>query len=271
MNADAIIVSILEDSSVTVIDQWSPGYGRPSIDESQDIFGVSTRYINGQLMANFSRSLATTDSANDIDLTACQYFLFLQSGGHLEGGSNEIRKHFETPITSSSRVCLGKCGAKEEIPTTMNPIETEVITKAVDTNKVQVAGSPSLVIPALKPPTHFVYDAVLKFNNLKYRDEFDDMQSPEAEKTAVDIRNQLGTVLKEKWPQLQRIGVIKFAKPDVKALTRMEFEGTDSPSVKEVEAYLKQVAAAGKVGELQIDSEGLMLQELKPSELPKKL
>uniref|UniRef100_A0AC35G924 DOMON domain-containing protein n=1 Tax=Panagrolaimus sp. PS1159 TaxID=55785 RepID=A0AC35G924_9BILA len=268
MNADAIIVSVLEDSSVTVMDQFSPGYGRPTIDESQDIFGVSTRYMNGQVMANFSRSLTTTDAGNDIDLSECQFFLFLQSGGHLEGGSNELRKHFETPISSSSRICLGKCGAKEEIPsTTLNPFEDNTVTKKQhksDQNTVQLAGSPSLVIPALKPPTHFVYDAVLKFKDIPFKSDFNDIESPEAEKMAVSIRNQLGPVLKEKWPQLQRIGIIKFAGPPVKALTRMEFDGRDSPTVKEVETYLKQIAVAGKVGNLQIDSNDIMLAEQKP-------
>uniref|UniRef100_A0A914Z8A7 DOMON domain-containing protein n=1 Tax=Panagrolaimus superbus TaxID=310955 RepID=A0A914Z8A7_9BILA len=267
MNADAVIVSVLEDSSVTVIDQWAPGYGRPTIDESQDIFGVSTRYVNGQLMANFSRSLATTDAGNDIDLTECQFFLFLHTGGHLEGGTNEIRKHFETPISSSSRICLGKCGAKEEIPTTLIPIEGDLVTKKQHNpaqNTVQLAGSPSLVIPALKPPTHFVYDAVLKFKDIPFKDDFNDIESPQAEKMAVNIRNQLGAVLKEKWPQLQRIGVIKFAGPPVKALTRMEFDGANSPTVKEVETYLKKIAVAGKVGDLQIDSSDIMLAEQRP-------
>lgn len=70
----------------------------------QDIFNVETAIIDGILAANFSRSLNTGDLEDDLDLSVCQYFIFLHSGGELEAGNMEIRKHFETPILSDSKV-----------------------------------------------------------------------------------------------------------------------------------------------------------------------
>uniref|UniRef100_A0A915EDV8 DOMON domain-containing protein n=1 Tax=Ditylenchus dipsaci TaxID=166011 RepID=A0A915EDV8_9BILA len=38
VNSDAVIISLLADSSTTIMDEFSPGYGRPRIDKAQDIF-----------------------------------------------------------------------------------------------------------------------------------------------------------------------------------------------------------------------------------------
>uniref|UniRef100_A0A7E5A0L2 TIL domain-containing protein n=1 Tax=Panagrellus redivivus TaxID=6233 RepID=A0A7E5A0L2_PANRE len=268
MNADAIIVSVLPDSSVTVTDQWSPSYGRPSIDERQDVFGVSTQYLNGEVFANFSRSLSTTDEANDLNLGECQFFLFMQTGGPLEGGSSEIRKHTDTPISSGSRVCLGRCGAKEALPATPSaPVVQETVTRktvlpiAEEKPVVKTAGG-KVSVPPLKPPTHFLYDAVLRFNNLKYADAFDDLSSPESKKLSKTITDQLGALLSDKYPEtFKKIDVLKFAKDKVKSLVRLEFDGANSPSAKEVEEYLKTLASEGRVGELDVDPKELMLKE----------
>lgn len=105
INSDAVIVSLYKDASVAVTDQFASSYGRPQVDQLQDIFDISTHYSNGHLWANFSRSLMTEDN-NDLNLLDCLYFVFIQSGGQLEGGTAEIRKHLETPIHSGSRVSL---------------------------------------------------------------------------------------------------------------------------------------------------------------------
>ncbi|KAE9553017.1 hypothetical protein FO519_003778 [Halicephalobus sp. NKZ332] len=249
MNADAIVVSVLKDGSVTVTDQFSPGYGRPNIDESQDVFGVSTWFSDGELRANFSRSLITQDAGNDVDLQECQFFLFAHAGGRLEGGSAGIRKHIETPISSGSRICLGKCGAKEQVdPESSKPTETITKKKHKDEEKVKLGGGP-VSVPPLKPPTHFVYDAVLRFKNLQYSEELSNMASESSKKVSNAVTEQIGSLLREKWPQLKKFMVLKFAEGSVKSLIRMEFEGANSPTVQEVEAYLKEIAAKGKPAE----------------------
>lgn len=55
INSDAIIITVDKDSSIAVTDQFSTNYGRPLVDQSQDIFNISTYYVNGNLYANFSR------------------------------------------------------------------------------------------------------------------------------------------------------------------------------------------------------------------------
>lgn len=71
----------------------------------QDIFNVFTFYNDGKVEANFSRSLNTGDGEDDLDLlNECQHFIYLYPGGDLESGSDQIRKHTETPISSSSMV-----------------------------------------------------------------------------------------------------------------------------------------------------------------------
>lgn len=70
-NSDVIVVSVLEDGKVTVIDQFMPSYGRPSIDEDQDIFDISTKFTNGRVYANFSRDLKGVDG-HDVSLDECR-------------------------------------------------------------------------------------------------------------------------------------------------------------------------------------------------------
>jgi hypothetical protein len=102
--ADMIVVSVHKDGSISVTDQFSPGYGRPSIDSEQNVFDIHTRYEGGKLWANFSRALLSKDG-EDISLDRCLYLLFPNSGGPLEGGSGELRKHFQTPTSKKARYC----------------------------------------------------------------------------------------------------------------------------------------------------------------------
>jgi hypothetical protein len=103
-NTDAIIVSVLGDSTVEVSDQFSPGYGRPTIDAKQDLKQINTAYVDGRVMSTMVRSLSTYDN-EDADLLAdCHYLIFVPSGGNLEEGTNAIRKHSETPLSSKVRV-----------------------------------------------------------------------------------------------------------------------------------------------------------------------
>jgi hypothetical protein len=89
---------------VSVSDQFSPGYGRPTIDKSQDLKQLRTSYFNGQVMAKMVRPLTTNDKEDADLLSDCHYLIFVPSGGQLEDGSNAIRKHSETPLASKTRV-----------------------------------------------------------------------------------------------------------------------------------------------------------------------
>ncbi|EFP11649.1 hypothetical protein CRE_25981, partial [Caenorhabditis remanei] len=72
--ADAVVIGI-QNNAVMVTDQFMPNYGRPVVDEQQDIFDVETTYVNGFLTANFSRELHSEDE-NDVDLQECVFLLY---------------------------------------------------------------------------------------------------------------------------------------------------------------------------------------------------
>ncbi|KAK6038949.1 DOMON domain protein, partial [Cooperia oncophora] len=99
--SDAVIVGIQKDDVITVTDQFMPNYGRPIIDEQQDIFDVETNYEEGLLTANFSRELFSDDK-NDVNLQNCVHLLFTTTASQIEP-TGEIRKHGETPIASQTK------------------------------------------------------------------------------------------------------------------------------------------------------------------------
>ncbi|GMR36855.1 hypothetical protein PMAYCL1PPCAC_07050, partial [Pristionchus mayeri] len=114
--SDVVVVSILEDSKVTVIDQFMTSYGRPSIDEDQDIFAISTKYSNGRVYANFSRDLKGVDG-HDVSLDECRYFLYTPVPSSLDK-SGEMRKHSSSPTPSAGKICLSSCST---LPATGRP------------------------------------------------------------------------------------------------------------------------------------------------------
>ncbi|KAK6013978.1 DOMON domain protein [Ostertagia ostertagi] len=109
-SSDAVIVGIQRDGVITVTDQFMPNYGRPVIDEQQDIFDVETNYEEGKLTANFSRELLSDDKNDN-----CVHLLFTTTASQIEP-TGEIRKHGETPIASPTKVCLNTCS---ELPSTV--------------------------------------------------------------------------------------------------------------------------------------------------------
>uniref|UniRef100_A0A914RML2 DOMON domain-containing protein n=1 Tax=Parascaris equorum TaxID=6256 RepID=A0A914RML2_PAREQ len=86
------------------------------IDADQAIFGVGASYDGGFIYANFSRGLISDDD-HDLSIDQCVYFLFPVGGGDLEGGTGELRKHSETPISSSKKICLASCARSSNLPT----------------------------------------------------------------------------------------------------------------------------------------------------------
>ncbi|CAJ0576519.1 unnamed protein product, partial [Mesorhabditis spiculigera] len=131
-NSDVVVISV-ERGEVSVVDQFMPNYGRPVIDEEQDVYDIETSYKSGRVMANFSRRLATNDM-NDVTLAECQYFLFTPSGGQLDS-SGEVMKHAETPTSSQTKICLNVCERHTTVAAdaaakqpTMKPVITKIET-----------------------------------------------------------------------------------------------------------------------------------------------
>ncbi|VDL70601.1 unnamed protein product [Nippostrongylus brasiliensis] len=163
--SDVVIIGLQRNPSrtremmVTVTDQFMPNYGRPVIDEQQDIFDVETTYTGGRVMANFSRELAGSDKS-DINLQQCVHLLFTTTVGQIEP-NGEIRKHGDTPIASDTKVCLSTCsevqstkkkekgGSKDEEKATTTTTQTSTTTRPVETKQsIDTVEMP----PIIKPP-----------------------------------------------------------------------------------------------------------------------
>ncbi|KAI1728547.1 DOMON domain-containing protein [Ditylenchus destructor] len=302
-NADAIIVSLLKDSSITVIDQYSAGYSQPRIDKMQDIFNVTSAFSDGRLVANFSRSFSTGDMEDDVDLSQCQYFLFMQSGGQLEPSTSEIRRHTETPITSNSKICPANCAlsAQAEIPLTSDatikttaeigtttesttttttsesptktPKRIEVEEKKPKGDDVLFAGGQSdlLQVPTAKPSNNHLYDVVMRVVNEKWRTDFENVQSEKSLSMVDKIKTILTPLITAKWKTLKNINIIKFYEGSVISQLQIEFEGDEAqPSADELREFLKQIAAQGQAGDLSIDMDSLTVQENKHMDLEDK-
>ena len=99
-----MIAAVGPDGAVSVTDQFADFY-TPTADVDQSIYAINAIYVNGRLLANFSRGLESTDR-HDLSLAECHYFLYPYAGGPLEAGTLDVKKHTVTPFTSSQKVGL---------------------------------------------------------------------------------------------------------------------------------------------------------------------
>uniref|UniRef100_A0A0K0F4M2 EGF-like domain-containing protein n=1 Tax=Strongyloides venezuelensis TaxID=75913 RepID=A0A0K0F4M2_STRVS len=126
---DLIAVSVLDDGTSTITDQFVPDYNKPTLDSDQGIFDLVTKYENGYVYAKFSRELQTNDNSNDVNLESehCNFFVYPVSGGGIVDKA-EIQIHDEIPIVSEKKICLKACGIRsvKKEPVTAIPITPEV-------------------------------------------------------------------------------------------------------------------------------------------------
>lgn len=121
-NMDAIVVSVLDDGTISVSDQFSPSYGRLRVDKKQNVKNIEASYIDGRVKTSFVRATSTGDSEDDHDLNGCHFIVFVHEGGALESESGELLKHKETPLSTKAKFCPKKCG--EPQPTTIASVAT---------------------------------------------------------------------------------------------------------------------------------------------------
>jgi hypothetical protein len=218
---DAIIVSVLSDSSVTISDQFSPSYGRPTIDASQDLKQLNTAYIDGRVVSTMVRALSTNDNEDADLLSDCHYLIFVPSGGELEDGNNAIHKHTETPLTSKTRFCPSKCQAESSTPLP----ETSKVTKKSDK---KIVGH----IPPLGP-SHYnrVFDTVLRLMDRKWEIFLEDIESPYAKAFTSDIISNIKPLVKKKWKSFKNMTVTNYAYSTTESIGVTEISHGIAPSV----------------------------------------
>ncbi|WKX94172.1 hypothetical protein Q1695_011439 [Nippostrongylus brasiliensis] len=274
--SDVIIIGLQQNPSrsrelmVTVTDQFMPNYGRPVIDEQQDIFDVETTYTGGRVMANFSRELAGSDKS-DINLQQCVHLLFTTTVGQIEP-NGEIRKHGDTPIASDTKVCLSTCsevqstkkkekgGSKEEEKATTTTTQTSTTTRPVETKqKIDHVEMP----PIIKPPPPFIiyeptepvhsgYRLRVRILNKDYVPELADPQSEYYQSFTKTVTDAVNDLLKKRWKGMQVSKLIGYSKGSVIAEFEVVSVG-DVPRPIEVKSLFEENAIRGPIGGLTIE------------------
>uniref|UniRef100_A0A7I4Y0F5 EGF-like domain-containing protein n=1 Tax=Haemonchus contortus TaxID=6289 RepID=A0A7I4Y0F5_HAECO len=270
--SDAVIIGIQRDDVVTVTDQFMPNYGRPIIDEQQDIFDVETNYDEGILTANFSRELFSNDK-NDINLQDCVHLLFTITANQIEP-TGEIRKHGETPIASQTKVCLNTCselpstvkilkgGAKEagkpetpKTPTaTTEPTRPETKTKSTTVLQMPpiIKQAPPFVVYEPTEPAKSRYGLRVRILNKEYVPALADPQSEYYQSFTKTVTSAVNDLLAKRWKGMQVSKLIGYSKGSVIA----EFEVVserDAPRPIEVKSLFEENAVRGTIGELAIE------------------
>ncbi|KAI6242616.1 MOXD1-like protein 2 [Aphelenchoides fujianensis] len=253
-NSDAIIVTVKGDSSVNVVDQFNPSYGRPTVDKQQDLREVSTAYVDGRVVANFVRSLSTNDDEDADLLDDCHHVVLVPSGGELSG--KDLRKHSETPISSRNRFCPAKCRAAAPATTPKPAVQAEETERPPKKVHVQTAGGAAI------PP----------IGEAPSEDRVTSMLSQE-------IVDNLRPLVEKRWKGLKAVNVTNFAysttesigvtepnhgsAPSILALTQFTFDPKDAPNADELRDFLKDAMAQTANGPLNVDPNAVLV---KPNE-----
>uniref|UniRef100_A0A915A5V3 DOMON domain-containing protein n=1 Tax=Parascaris univalens TaxID=6257 RepID=A0A915A5V3_PARUN len=238
-NSDIIAASVLKDSSVRVIDYFAAGYGRPKIDADQAIFGVGASYDGGFIYANFSRGLISDDD-HDLSIDQCVYFLFPVGGGDLEGGTGELRKHSETPISSSKKICLASCARSSNLPT-----------KKVASNEAILEAS---FLP--DESTHAplaTYEVIMRILNREWNPRLSDGTTEEFRSMANEVTEAMSSIVKSKWPNMKVAYVSKFTKGSVIAHVVLTSDDDSSPSANKLKETIEEHAIRGPIDSLQVE------------------
>ncbi|KAI6197320.1 hypothetical protein M3Y94_01209900 [Aphelenchoides besseyi] len=281
-NSDAVIVLVQDDSTVKVVDQYNKGYGRPSVDQQQDLRDVSSAYVDGRVVVNFVRALTTNDE-EDVDLLDdCYYVVFVPTGGEISG--SDLRKHIETPTASRNRFCPSKCRAVSKEPENAITSQDETTTAETTTTsqkKTRVQTSGGAVIPPIgQPPAEDrIFDTVLRVMGRDWGVHLENMESPEAKVFTSEIIDSLKPVVEKRWKSLKSIDVTNYAysttesvgvteqnhgiAPSILALTQFTFGPKDAPDAVELREFLKEAMAQSLNGQLNVDPNAV---QVKPNE-----
>ncbi|KHJ91378.1 DOMON domain protein [Oesophagostomum dentatum] len=270
VGSDVVVIGLQSNEQITVTDQFMPVYGRPVVDEQQDIFDVETSYKDGVITANFSRELFSEDE-RDINLQKCVYLLFTPAAGKIEP-NGELRKHGETPIASRTKICLNTCsemptkvatkvpgGERKSSKETSKEAEAKTRKTTVTPKKTTDLRMP----PVIKQPPPFVvfeptepvksrYGLRVRILNKNYVPELGDPQSEYYQSFTKSVTAAINDLLAKRWKGMQVSKIVGYSKGSVIA----EFEVvsvTDVPRPIEVKSLLEETAIRGNIGELSIE------------------
>ncbi|VDM63516.1 unnamed protein product [Angiostrongylus costaricensis] len=266
--SDVIVIRLEPEKEVTVTDQFMVDYGRPVVDEQQDIFDVETSWNSGILVTNFSRELYSKDQ-NDIDLRKCVHLLFTPTANIIEPNS-EIRKHGETPIASKTKVGnLERCNMRQSLTVKPEPKDESKEVKEVVTPKPKqhIESSPRtttkvLIPPVIKASPPFVvyeptepvksrYVLRVRILNKMYVPALADPQSEYYQSFTKTVTSVNG-LLAKRWKGMQVSKLLGYYKGSV--IVEFEVVSTaDVPRPIEIKSLVEENAIRGNIGDLSIE------------------
>lgn len=286
--ADAIVIGI-QNNAVMVTDQFMPNYGRPVVDEQQDIFDVETTYVNGYLTANFSRELHSEDEF-DVDLQECVFLLYSPFGGVIEK-NGEIRKHESTPLRSKSKICLNKCTEQKVIEPTSTTVvaETEAETSTVPSTSTQsvptstTAGKTVVSTggKVLMPPMHTKkpfsvyepkgvkrrYGLRVRILNREFNEALADPKTGYYQEFTKEVTQSIDQLLSKRWKGMRVSKILGYEKGSV--IAEFEVVATDETAKPmELKSMVEENAVRGPIGAFAVEPSTVRVSEVDTSTVP---
>uniref|UniRef100_A0A8R1DKC4 DOMON domain-containing protein n=1 Tax=Caenorhabditis japonica TaxID=281687 RepID=A0A8R1DKC4_CAEJA len=297
-SADAVVIGI-QNNAVMVTDQFMPSYGRPVVDEQQDIFDVETTYVNGYLTANFSRELHSEDEF-DVDLQECVFLLYTPFGGVIEK-NGEIRKHESTPLKSTSKICLNKCTeqkvaepvtstetaqtsepvtAESTSTTTDSPTTTEATTTTKKTIEVATTtkGGKVLMPPMRTHKPYTVYEPEngtakrryglrVRILNRDFNEALNDPKTGYYQDFTQEVTQSIDELLAKRWKGMRVSKILGYEKGSVIA----EFEVVavdETAKTMEIKSMFEENAVRGAIGAFSIEPSTIKVSEVDTTTVP---
>ncbi|XP_061384791.1 uncharacterized protein LOC116773511 isoform X2 [Danaus plexippus] len=122
--SDAVVGWVDSRSNRPVMrDVWLSGYKAPAADNRQDVTQISGSLVDGVTTLSFVRKRDTGDGKDlPFTNTKCLYMMFVVAGGNFDPTNKRMSKHTDTPLVTEERVCIKPCGPEpEEDPFTTLP------------------------------------------------------------------------------------------------------------------------------------------------------
>lgn len=133
---DAVLGLVEESGRFFLMDTYLRSYSAPPLDSVQNIHNMSVWRENGVTTLQFNRKRKTGDR-NDFQFSDlnCPYFVFPVQGGVFNAINKRLRKHEETPIVSSNKICVKSCKSKSSTLTTSTRSTTTSVQSSSTTSR----------------------------------------------------------------------------------------------------------------------------------------
>ncbi|KAJ2945024.1 hypothetical protein O0L34_g1921 [Tuta absoluta] len=235
-----------------IMNTWVSGYSAPKLDQNQHITSASGSLIDGYTTLSFVRK-RNTGEARDLAFTdeQCLYMMFITQGGGFDAVNKRTSKHLQTPVVSEEKICIRSCGpepAEDEITT-----EPPIPGLTAYTMLIRITG----LADSFKPPA-------------EGSKEYEELSQQVADSLRREIAGQKGFhklklnsfVQNETKAIIAELTLKSIDSNTIEGSSARSLDSTPSPSLDmdKWEKVVKETLAKGRVGNLNVDPEFLVLQ-----------